>query len=61
MKTNEGLANCDGKIRIVEHTNFTVPSQEADANVALLIFDQSTENTSLVCSCHTRIGRSYGI
>ena len=39
-------------------TNFTLPSHEDEAKVSFRTLDQSTLNTSLVCSCHARIGKS---
>lgn len=39
-------------------TSFTLPSHEDEAKVSFLTLDQSTLNTSLVCSCQTRIGKS---
>lgn len=41
-----------------ERTSFTVPSHDADTNMSFWMLDQSTENTSRVCSCHARMGRS---
>ena len=40
-------------------TNFIVPSQDEEANVSFFKFDQSTENTSRVCSCQARMGKSW--
>ena len=39
-------------------TSLTVPSQEHEMNWSFCMLDQSTQKTSRVCSCHTRIGRS---
>ena len=44
--------------RMREHTSFTLPSHDAETKVSFLILDQSTEFTSLVCSCQTLMGKS---
>ena len=44
--------------KMLKLTSFTFPSHDDEAKVSFLIFDQSTEKTSRLCSSHARIGRS---
>ena len=40
-------------------TSFTLPSMQHDMNWSFLTLDQSTPNTSCVCSCQARMGKFY--
>lgn len=58
LVSTKARSGCAQNLAVCALTSLTVPSQEDEMKRSFLIFDQSTEKTSRVCSCHARIGRS---
>ena len=58
VSTTKVFSSCSEMANQMCLTTFTRPSQDEEAKMVLSIFDQSTLNASLECSCHARIGNS---